>query len=247
MATRRMFSQLVTDTDKFLEMPASSQALYFHLGMHGDDDGFVASPKKIIRAVGCSEDDLRLLLTKGFLIAFNSGVVVIRHWRLNNTLKNDRYHATLYQQEMATLSSDETGSYLLPDPSWNQIGSNLEPEPNVTQRNLTQRNPDINAASPDHTQVPEQGQKRNQVSRSRFSPPTLDEVRTFAEARNSSVDPERFYDFYQSKGWRVGKDPMKDWQASFRNWERNQKSRAGKDTTPISRPDLYKVDEKEVL
>ena len=77
MAQKRMFSLKVVDTDKFLEMPSSSQALYFHLGMHGDDDGFVSSPKKIARAVGCNDDDIRLLAAKGFIIPFDSGVIVI--------------------------------------------------------------------------------------------------------------------------------------------------------------------------
>lgn len=76
MAQKRMFSLSVIDTDRFLEMPVSAQALYFHLGMHGDDDGFVASPRKIARSVGCNVDDLRLLAQKNFIIPFESGVVV---------------------------------------------------------------------------------------------------------------------------------------------------------------------------
>lgn len=91
MARRRMFSLDVVDTDAFTEMPVSAQALYFHLGMHGDDDGFVSSPRKIEKSVGCNSDDLKLLVAKGFIIPFDSGVVVIRDWNANNTLKNDRY------------------------------------------------------------------------------------------------------------------------------------------------------------
>ena len=86
MAQKRMFSLAVTDTDKFLDMSASAQALYFHLGMHGDDDGFVASPKKIARGVGCNDDDLRLLASKGYIIPFESGVIVIVDWNINHTL-----------------------------------------------------------------------------------------------------------------------------------------------------------------
>ena len=92
MALKRMFSLSVTDTDKFLDMSVSAQALYFHLGMHGDDDGFVSSPRKIARSVGCNDDDLRLLASKGYIIPFESGVIVIADWNINNTLKNDRYH-----------------------------------------------------------------------------------------------------------------------------------------------------------
>ena len=89
MAQKRMFSLQVTDTDRFLDMSASAQALYFHLGMHGDDDGFMSSPRKIARIAGCNDDDLRLLAAKGYIIPFESGVVVITDWNINNTLKND--------------------------------------------------------------------------------------------------------------------------------------------------------------
>ena len=116
MAQKRMFSLKVVDTDKFLEMPASTQALYFHLGMHGDDDGFVASPRKIARAMGGSDDDMRLLAAKGFIIPFESGVVVITDWKINNTLKNDRYQETIYTAEKETLYLDDAGRYgCIPD------------------------------------------------------------------------------------------------------------------------------------
>ena len=97
MARRRMFSLDVVDTDNFTEMSVSAQVLYFHLGMHGDDDGFVSSPRKIAKSVGCNTDDLKLLVAKGFIIPFDSGVVVIRDWNANNTLRNDRYRPTIYQ------------------------------------------------------------------------------------------------------------------------------------------------------
>ncbi len=141
MAQRRMFSLTVTGTDEFLDLPTSSQALYFHLGMYGDDDGFVASPKKIIRTCGCNLDDFRLLATKGFIIPFETGVIVIRDWRLNNTLKNDRYHPTIYQEEKAKLQVDSSGRYSISDgmdKAWFQSGTNLEPERNLTERNPTE-------------------------------------------------------------------------------------------------------------
>lgn len=99
-----MFSLQVVDTDKFIEMSVSARLLYYELGMRADDDGFVASPKKIIRSVGCSEDDIKLLITKGFVIPFESGIVVIRHWKMNNYLQADRYKKTIYQEEMKSLS-----------------------------------------------------------------------------------------------------------------------------------------------
>ena len=147
MAQKRMFSLAVVDTDAFLDLPTSAQALYFHLGMHGDDDGFVASPKRIMRAVGCSEADLKMLVEAHLIFEFDSGVIAIADWRLNNTLKNDRYHETVYSAERSMLATDKSGRYFIREndmePTWNQFGTNLEPDwnPNVTQRNPTQRNP----------------------------------------------------------------------------------------------------------
>lgn len=141
MGQRRMFSLAVVDTDRFTEMPTSAQALYFHLGMHGDDDGFVSSPKKIQRSAGCNDDDMRLLAAKGFIIPFDSGVVVITDWRINNTLKNDRYVETIYQDEKAKLHLGSNKKYMLGTamvPERNQNGTMLVPQHNITELNQTE-------------------------------------------------------------------------------------------------------------
>lgn len=104
MAQRRMFSLQVIDTDQFLDMPASTQALYFHLGMRADDDGFVSSPRKIMKITNSSDDDYKLLLAKRFVIPFESGVCVIRHWRIHNYIQSDRYHETIYRDEKQSLT-----------------------------------------------------------------------------------------------------------------------------------------------
>jgi hypothetical protein len=101
-----MFSAQIVTADEFLEMPLTSQALYFHLGMSADDDGFV-SPKKILRMTGAGEDDLKVLVAKRFVIPFNSGVIVITHWKQNNYLRNDRYTPTIYKDESDLLSSSQ--------------------------------------------------------------------------------------------------------------------------------------------
>ena len=103
MASRRMFSLQVIDTDNFIEMSISARLLYYELGMRADDDGFISSPLKIIRSVGCSTDDLKLLIAKGYVISFDSGIVVIRHWKMNNYIQADRYKKTIYQNEAKTL------------------------------------------------------------------------------------------------------------------------------------------------
>ena len=111
MAERRMFTQKIIDSDAFLDMPLSTQALYFHLNMRADDDGFVNNPKRIQRTIGASEDDLKLLFAKRFVIGFESGVLVIKHWRMHNTLRKDRYNPTQYQDEFALLDVKENNAY----------------------------------------------------------------------------------------------------------------------------------------
>ncbi len=108
MAQRRMFSRKITETDRFLEMPLSSQALYFHLNMGADDEGFIDKAKTIQRTIGASDDDMKLLIAKGFLIPFDSGVVVIRHWRIHNYIQSDRFQSTLHQSEKAQLEYDKS-------------------------------------------------------------------------------------------------------------------------------------------
>ncbi|GFE45960.1 conserved phage C-terminal domain-containing protein [Streptococcus canis] len=108
MAQRRMFSRKITETDRFLEMPLSSQALYFHLNMGADDEGFIDKAKTIQRTIGASDDDMKLLIAKGFLIPFDSGVVVIRHWRIHNYIRSDRFQATIHQDEKKQIDFDAT-------------------------------------------------------------------------------------------------------------------------------------------
>ena len=113
MAIKRMFSLNVVDTDKFLEMPISSRLLYYELGMRADDDGFVDNWKKILLFTGLKEDDMKILISKQFILPFESGVIVIRHWRLNNYLQNDRTKPTIYLEEKQKLTLDENNVYNL--------------------------------------------------------------------------------------------------------------------------------------
>ena len=131
MAKKRMFSLDVVSTDQFLDMPLRAQALYFHLGMHGDDDGFVANPQMIMRSTGCRMSDMKTLVSSGYVIPFSTGIVAIRDWLLNNDLKNDRYHETRYQQEKALLTLDGSKRYILardlePDCIRDEPGSETE-------------------------------------------------------------------------------------------------------------------------
>lgn len=136
MANRRMFSLDVVDTDIFLDMPASSQNLYFHLGMRADDDGFVSSPRKITKLVNCSRDDLNVLISRGFVIAFADGIVVITHWRQNNYIQKDRYKETVYKNDLESLSI-ENGVYRL-DTVRIQSVNNLEAQVSIGEDSIVE-------------------------------------------------------------------------------------------------------------
>jgi len=146
MAERRMFAKTIIDSDLFLDMPQSTQLLYFHLSMRADDDGFINNPKSIMRNVKCNEDDLKLLATKQFIIPFENGVVVIKHWRIHNYIKSDRYKSTPYQNEKSQLSL-ENNTYVLSgtmleakriqsgtalEPCWNHNGTEVDTQSKVS-------------------------------------------------------------------------------------------------------------------
>lgn len=113
MAERRMFTKKVTESDAFLEMPSSTQCLYFHLNMEADDDGFVNNPKRVQRMVGVSDDDMKLLIAKRFIIIFESGIIVIKHWKMHNYIQNDRYRPTDYVDEKSILELKKNKAYTL--------------------------------------------------------------------------------------------------------------------------------------
>lgn len=131
MAEKRMFAKTIIDSDAFLDMPQSTQLLYFHLSMRADDDGFINKPKAIMSFTGCKDDDLRILTAKKFIIPFPTGIIVIKHWKAHNYIKPDRYVETKYKDEKSMLELDENKEYqMATEPKWNQIGTITEPERN---------------------------------------------------------------------------------------------------------------------
>lgn len=206
MAERRMFSKQVIDSDAFLDMPLTTQCLYFHLSMRADDDGFVNNPKKIQRMIGASDDDLKVLLAKQFLIPFESGIVVIRHWKIHNYLRSDRYKATQYTDEKAQLSTKPNGEYTVGIPTDNRVVYQLDTQVRIGKDRIGKDRID------------------SSTTRTRFVPPTLDEITSYVEEINSRIDPQCFLDYYNSNGWMVGRNHMRDWKATVRRWSRQNKT-----------------------
>lgn len=300
MAERRMFAKTIIDSDAFIDMPVTARLLYYDLGMRADDDGFVNSPKKIMRMVGASQDDLAILISKKFIIPFDSGIVVIKHWRIHNYIQKDRYKETKYKDEKAMLTVKENDGYTL-------IASAEQTDECLTDRqqaykesslpysfdykirnyfvgmkcpicgcemsyanNLTpptiqhnipiskggkhelgnisvicrKCNTSIGANETDRLNaddvikawdeiscIQNVSKTDTQVRLGKVSigkvnniPPTLEEVTAYCKERHNNVDPQTFIDFYESKGWMVGKNKMKDWKACVRTWEKSRKS-----------------------
>ena len=336
VAERRMFAKTIIDSDAFLDMPLSSQALYFHLSMRADDDGFINNPKKIQRMIGGSDDDLKLLIAKNFIIPFESGIVVIKHWKIHNYIRGDRKKETVYPEEMALLEVKDNGAYTLSSSlpaiesfddtetarqkaykesnlpysfeykirqaftgrncpicgakmqeeidngivTRNRIASiqhnipiskggkhelgNISvicKECNVTikdtitdklnaqevievwdvltgkcqtsDRQMSDKchtedrlgkdsivKDSINIYSDSDESQPIPATPKRKV----FVPPTVEEVEAYCYERNNNVNAQGFVDFYESKGWMVGKNKMKDWKAAVRTWENSSKS-----------------------
>lgn len=134
-----MFAKSIIDSDAFLEMPGTSQLLYFHLSMRADDDGFINKPKAVMKMIGANDDDLKILFSKKFVIPFESGVVVIKHWRINNYIRKDMYHPTNYKEEKAMLEDDENGAYRLsvtePLQGCNRIETQIREDKNRLDKN----------------------------------------------------------------------------------------------------------------
>lgn len=193
MAQKRMFSLSVVDTDQFLEMPLSSRLLYYELGMRADDDGFVANWKKILAFTGLKEDDLKVLIAKKYIIPFDTGVIVIRHWRMNNYLQNDRTKPTIYQDELKKLDVDTNNVYTMYTDCIHSIDKN-----SIDKNRLVE-------------------------SKEKNSPPTLEEIKNYCLERNNNVDYQKFYDFYSVGNWKDSKgNKIKNWKQKVITWEKHQ-------------------------
>ena len=191
MAERRMFAKTIIDSDAFLDMPHSTQLLYFHLSMRADDDGFINNPKNIMRMIGCKDDDLKILVTKKFIIPFDSGVVVIKHWKIHNYIAKDRYKETKYKDEKALLQLDENNSYT----TCIQPVYKMETQVRLGKDRLGKDNI-----------------KRN---------PTLEEIQNYISEKQLKVDAKQFYDYFEVGNWIDSKgNKVKNWKQKLLTWNK---------------------------
>ena len=220
MSTRRMFSIRLINSARFLRMPISSQALYFHLGLHADDDGVVEA-YPVIKTIGCTEDDLRVLVAKGFVQVLNEDLVsYITDWNEHNTIRADRKIDSIYKDLLLQVNPDVKLIEKRPRAVSGQAVDSQWPVNGPSEDGISK-----DRLSKDSINTPLISPQRGK----RFIPPALDEVRTYCRERNNRVDPEAFINFYESKGWMVGKNKMKDWKAAVRTWEKGSKGNSFSD------------------
>lgn len=216
MAERRMFAKTIIDSDAFLDMPHSTQLLYFHLSMRADDDGFINNPKKIQRMVGCCDDDLKLLIVKKFIIPFESGIVVIKHWRVHNYIQGDRYKATVYQEEKAMLQVKGNKAYTLVEEECIQDGYSLDTQDRLGKDRLGKVSLEL-----------EEKDKPSKPTRHKYglynnvllSDEDMEKLKTeFPADYEERID--RLSEYIKSKGAKY-----KDHLATIRSWARRDKDK----------------------
>lgn len=196
MAERRMFTKKITDGDEFTEMPPTAQCLYFHLCMSADDDGFSNHIRIAMFNAHASTDDFNTLIAKKFIIPFESGVIVIKHWKMHNYIQNDRYHATKYVEEKASLLLKKNGVYTM-DTGCIQDVYKVDTEVRLGKVRL------------------------GKVSVSREDTPTLEEVKAYIADNNYKCDADKIFNYYTSKNW----EGVKNWKARIDLWEKDDKQR----------------------
>lgn len=210
-----MFDVSMIRTDEFIDMPFSSKGLWFLLGMEADDEGFV-SPKIVIRIYGGNDDDLKILIAKGYVIQFPSGVVVITDWNENNWLDSRRIKPTKHQNEKSLLTpiTKTNRKYQLLS---NCLAPAKPVESSIEESSIVESS----NAAPTKEKKPVK----------KFVRPTIEEVAEYCKSRKNNVSPQKWFDYYESNGWRVGRNPMKDWKAAVRTWEQNNYDRKKVDTS----------------
>ena len=191
MAERRMFAKSIIGSARFLRMPPSSRLLYYDLGMYADDDGVVEA-FSVMKQTSATEDDLRVLVSKGFVTVLNEDLVaLIADWNTNNFIRSDRYHPSIYKDLILQLNDGIPSDNQLTTIGIPRLGKDSIGKDSIGKGNK------------------------------RFTPPTVEDVEDYINEKGYNIDAHKFVDYYTANGWRVGKSPMKDWRAAVRNWSRN--------------------------
>ena len=220
MAERRMFAKTVVNSARFLRLPPSARLLYYDLGMAADDDGIVEA-FVVCRTTGAAQKDLDALVRRGLVATLDEDdqIVLIVDWKKNNLVPKDRYRRSIYLDLLDKWQTQQEQRDGEPCPERSQSGNGMLTQDRSGKDRIDQDRTDQDRIDQDYTQrvaeAPDAGRTK------RFQAPSLEEVAAYCAERGGMVDPVVWYDFYLSKGWKVGRSAMKDWRASVRTWERN--------------------------
>ena len=243
MAKKRMLSASVISTDAFMNLSLESQALYMHLNLSADDDGFIDSPRRIIRMIGTTEKNLRELITSGFIIGFDSGICLVRHWKVNNNLKKDRYTETLHESERRQVHLENKIYEMGPgtEHSTDELDS-------VTEKSIHEIGFEMNSGTILEPQVREAKKRTEQDSLREGedpskSPPSFYDLKSYAdEIDYKDFKPQLFLDYYEERAWKH-KDgsPVLDWKREVRIWKEREKPA----TAPIKKNSFCDFPQRE--
>lgn len=232
-----MFSKKIIDSARFLKMPISSQALYFHMGVRADDDGVVEG-YNVMKMTGATEDDLKVLVAKGFVTVLNDDLVsYINDWKEHNLIRADRKVDSIYKdlllqivpevqilepKQRSDVKKKQSNVGQPMDVQWTTSGQSIDGEMSAQDRLGKDRLGQDNIGKVNNNvDVPQAEQSTTQTKKSKkFIKPTIEEIREYCQERKNNIDAQYFYDYYEANGWKVGKNSMKDWKATIRNWER---------------------------
>lgn len=212
MAERRMFTKKVSDSDAFIEMPSAAQALYFHLNQGADDDGFNNQIQIAMLKAHASLDDLKVLMMKNFIIRFDSGVIVIKHWRMHNILRKDRYTPTNFQEELSLLGIKDNGSYTL---GCQMVAKRL-PQDSIGKDSV------VEVSIVEDNKEKENKKEKKPRAKKEFVPPTYEEVVEYARSRGREDLARKFFDYFDAGDWIDSRgNKVRNWKQKFITWENN--------------------------
>lgn len=256
MAERRMFAKSVVQSDAFGEMPLTAQALYFHIGMEADDDGFFDNAQRLVRSVGASVDDMRLLITKGFILDTGDGVFVIRDWKISNYLRSDRYKSTRHTDKAALLCMEKGQPYRFASsqfppsltgcaasgvpvgipvgiPHGSQvvsIGKDRIGEDRIGEDRISILSAlplESRAQNEDAEKMGKPVQKKRKQTQ--FVPPTVDDVAAYCKEKGYSIDAKMFHDYYSAADWHDSKGkPVLNWKQRVITWSNQEQKNQSK-------------------
>ncbi len=209
MAERRMFAKTIVTSDDFLDMPHTARSLYFLLAMLADDDGFMNAPNSAIRQSGATISDMKLLIDKRYILTFESGVVVITHWKTHNYIQKDRYKPTAYTKEKSMLTINENGEYteciqdVYKMDTQDRLGKDSLVKDSVGEESIEAEKP---------------------------SAPSLEDIINYINENGLNVDAQKFYDYYDNAGWQTTKGNAFDWQKKVKEWNASERPTTPKNT-----------------